>query len=235
MDVTWAKAKLEEYLGLCRLIREAVPPGELWNDSARTLNEQAVLMLTTVEKILHKVDPADATELLPPSYSSGGGEVRVRRALGALRDQADLDAHMAASGPEMPADELHPFVWAPAATIWDTGEFRAAVGQAALALETRIKARAKSRLTGKKLMQDVFSSEAPKPGTTRLQLPGDRDDETWRSRQQGLHQLAQGAYSGIRNVAAHDEQPLSEQVALEYLAVLSVVARWSEEAEPVVG
>lgn len=78
----------------------------------------------------------------------------------------------------------------------------------------------------------VFSPEPPKPGQTpRLQLPGHRADETWRSRQEGLHLLAQGAFAGIRNPSAHDDVEWTEHEALERLAVLSVVARWADEAE----
>ncbi len=47
--------------------------------------------------------------------------------------------------------------------------------------------------------------------------------------------LAQGAYSGIRNVSIHHEEVLPEHAALEYLAVLSVVARWVDETECVTG
>ena len=46
------------------------------------------------------------------------------------------------------------------------------------------------------------------------------------------HYLAMGAYAGIRNVVPHALAPgWSDQEALEYLAVLSTVARWAEEAE----
>jgi hypothetical protein len=48
---------------------------------------------------------------------------------------------------------------------------------------------------------------------------------TWRSRQEGLHLLAQRAFAGIRNVATNTGDEWPEQVALEHLAVLSVVAR----------
>jgi hypothetical protein len=67
----------------------------------------------------------------------------------------------------------------------------------------------------------------------RLHLPGDKNSKTWRSRQEGLHLVAQGAFAGIRNVAAHTEAEWTEQVALEHLAVLSVVARWADETEVV--
>ena len=46
------------------------------------------------------------------------------------------------------------------------------------------------------------------------------------SRQLGLQLLAQGAYAGIRNVAAHADTPWAEYEAIEELAVLSVIARW---------
>jgi len=39
-----------------------------------------------------------------------------------------------------------------------------------------------------------------------------------------------GAFAGIRNVVTHSLEPgWSEQEALEYLAVLSTVARWTDE------
>jgi hypothetical protein len=43
--------------------------------------------------------------------------------------------------------------------------------------------------------------------------------------------LAQGAYAGIRNISAHEDEEWTEQQALEYLAVLSVCARWADETE----
>jgi len=66
-------------------------------------------------------------------------------------------------------------------------------------------------------------------------LPGDKSSRTRKSRQEGLHLLAQGAFAGIRNVATHTGDELPEQVALEHLAVLSVVARWAEETKVVTG
>jgi hypothetical protein len=85
-----------------------------------------------------------------------------------------------------------------------------AVAQAALALSLHIRTRSDSKLTDGKLVADVLSPEPPKAGFVRLQFPGDRTDETWRSRQRGLHMLAQGAYAGIRNVSAHADEPFSE-------------------------
>jgi hypothetical protein len=138
---------------------------------------------------------------------------------------------MSPTAPELAADRLHPVIWKSAAVTWSTGQYRVAVGQASLALATHIKARAKSKLSDRKLVQDVFSSAPPSGGRTRLHFPGDKDEESWRSRQDGLHLLAQGTYAGIRNLSAHEDEEWTEQQALEYLAVLSVCARWADETE----
>ena len=37
--------------------------------------------------------------------------------------------------------------------------------------------------------------------------------------------------AGLRNRAAHTTDPIPAEVAIEYLASLSVLARWVEEAE----
>jgi hypothetical protein len=66
-----------------------------------------------------------------------------------------------------------------------------------------------------------------------IALPGDKTTRTWRSQQNGLQLLATGAFAGIRNVATHTADEWVEQVALEHLAVLSVVARWTDQTEVV--
>lgn len=149
-------------------------------------------------------------------------------ALGLLADQDELTAMLAPDAPSIVADELHPIIWRAAAPLWDTGEFMAAVQQAAVNLSVHVKSRVGSHLNERELMQQVFSPDLPKAGQTRLHLPGDRNDKNWRSAQEGLHLIAQGAFAGIRNVAVHGGGQWSEHEGLEHLAVLSVVARWAD-------
>jgi len=137
--------------------------------------------------------------------------------------------------PSLVADQFHPHVWAAVSGLWETGRYRVAVGQAAVALSAHIASKARSSLTERELVQQVFAPGEPGPKQVRLHVPGDRSSKTWKSRQDGLHLLAQGAFAGIRNVATHTEVEWPEQVALEHLAVLSVVARWADETEVVTG
>ena len=100
MNERWADERLSAYLDLCRQVRDAVPPGQHWNDQARQLNEQAELMLGTVRRIMRELDPSDRDELRPPSYGMGNDtESRVRRALGVLRDLGEIDRQMASDSP----------------------------------------------------------------------------------------------------------------------------------------
>ena len=55
---------------------------------------------------------------------------------------------------------------------------------------------------------------------------------TYRSMQRGARALAEGIYAGIRNPFNHESpHDIDEQVALEYLAALSILARWVDESE----
>lgn len=232
MDLFWAETKPEEYLRLCQAIRDAIPSGDYWNDQASEYNKQAELMLYAVEQIVQRIEGRDTVQISPPSHrDSATGEERVRKALGAVRDLEEVASNMTPDAPELAADGLHPVVWSSASITWNTKQYRVAIGQAALALATQIKARSRSKLSDRKLMQEVFSPSPPKNGRSRLHFRGDQDEESWRSRQDGLHMLSQGAYSGIRNISTHEDEHWDEKLALEYLAVLSVVARWADETE----
>lgn len=231
MDLVWAESKLRNYLAVCAEYEVALPPGTDWNSAAKAANDKAELMLSTVGRILRTLQSSDTGKLLPPSYISSDSQERVRRALGALLDYAEVEKHLAPEAPELVADQLHSTVWATAALVWPTGQYRVAVGHVAQVLSTKIKSRAKSRLSEGELMASVFSPDQPKKGASRLHLPGDPSTDTWRSRQRGLHLLAQGVYAGVRNVATHEQEDWTEHQALEYLATFSVLARWSDETE----
>ena len=75
----------------------------------------------------------------------------------------------------------------------------------------------------------AFDLKEPVDGKPRLRAAGDRSTPMWKARQEGAKYMSAGAFLAIRNIAAHDETTWAEQEALEYLAVLSVIARWIEE------
>jgi hypothetical protein len=114
--------------------------------------------------------------------------------------------------------------------MWEAGEYQHAAQDACISLSEHIKTKAGSHLNERDLVAQVFKPE-PTPTQSRLYFPGNPADKNWQSRQQRVHLLAQGAFAGIRNIAVHVKGAWSEHEALEQLAVLSVIARWTDETE----
>jgi hypothetical protein len=79
-----------------------------------------------------------------------------------------------------------------------------------------------------KLFQEAFSEKAAEQGKSRLRRMQDDGGDTYRSMQAGAIALATGIYQGIHNPLVHldPSHDIDEQTALEYLAALSILARW---------
>ncbi|SRR6266576_3133887 len=246
MNRAWMRKKLQSFHELCKTYdREHQFPS--FPEPGRPVPDyyaEISANIPTVREIVKRLDPKlvdDITEPIVRQASTQHPEelltVRARRAamraLGILDDRDEWEANLAPDAPSLIADDFHPYVWNAASAIWDTGHYRVAVQQAAGSLSAHIAHKAESSLSERKLVQEVFKPDPPSANQMRLHFPGDRTTDTWRSRQQGLHLIAQGAFAGIRNVATHVDEDWTEQVALENLAILSVVARWTDETKVV--
>ncbi len=133
------------------------------------------------------------------------------------------------AGPALVAEGLHPWIWNAAVSLWDSGHYKQAVENAwnALVKETQIKTR--STATGKRLYGNLFSvSSSDKRPLEFSDI--EKETEDWISAHEGAHHYGMGCSQGIRNLRAHTTDILDEQEALEYLASLSVLARWIDKA-----
>jgi uncharacterized protein (TIGR02391 family) len=146
-----------------------------------------------------------------------------------------MAAKAAAEAPSVTGVELlHPLVWGAARRLWLDEHYREAVASAAEALVTHVQARTGRRdLPATSLWQQVFSASDPKEGQPRLRWPGDPQDQTVRSMNDGLRQFAPGAQMTIRNTSAHGTDGMTAQDALERLAALSLLARWADGCDDV--
>ncbi len=154
---------------------------------------------------------------------------------GFLSQRDDYQAVFTPQGPRLSASALHPWVWDAAKHLWAQGHHRNAVGNAATQLEVILKNKlGRSDVSGAALIGEAFSLTDPKPGKARLRFTGlNPASEGFRSAQKGALHLGQGCFEGIRNWAAHSMDDEDEQTALEYLAALSVFARWVDQADVV--
>jgi uncharacterized protein (TIGR02391 family) len=132
--------------------------------------------------------------------------------------------------PALPMGVLHPAVYNVARPLWDKGNYRHAVADAA----TNVSHFAQRRLrrydvSDRELMAQAFSDKEPERGKARLRCPGKRNSETVKSLQEGAKLFAMGTFHAVRNPAHHsigDGEPVA---AFEDLVALSKVARWVED------
>lgn len=235
MDRDWMRERLESFKILCEEYQDERSRTTDYTRTMKAISEQMTFQMPTVRQILQRLDPALAQQVTEPDHLCGAsGSLRaVQEGLGILYNRDEWAVKLAPDAPSLVADQFHSRIWASASALWDTGQYKVAVERATVSLSEHIAKKADSHLTERELVNQVFSPTGPNSKQTRLHLPGEKSGKTWKSRQEGLHLIAQGVFAGIRNVAVHTDDEWSEQVALEHLAVLSVVARWTDETEVV--
>lgn len=153
---------------------------------------------------------------------------RVRRA-------QEIEENIGSTAPSIQADQLHPWVWEGAKALWESGHFRSAVEDAAKKVNAETQNKVNRRdIAEKDLFIQCFSEDEPSLGRPRLRRTKDDGSDTYKSMQRGARTLAEGIFAGIRNPFNHEApQDIDMQTALEYLATLSVLARWVDESEVV--
>ncbi|MBK3627021.1 TIGR02391 family protein [Streptomyces sp. MBT49] len=152
-------------------------------------------------------------------------------ALGRAQSAEEMASFLRPASPALAANDLHPWVWEPAAQLWAAEAHQDAVLAAARTVNRRLQQKLDRHDVGETdLCMQSFDIKAPSAGKPRLRFGGDRDTPTWKARQDGAKYAAAGTFLAIRNLAAHaDEVNWTKQEALEYLAYFSVVSRWIDE------
>lgn len=124
--------------------------------------------------------------------------------------------------------DLHPRIAEACAELYRQGFYRNAVLDGYLALEDLVKQKSRLRTRdGAPLMREVFSVSNP------ILAFNDRADDNERSEQEGLMHLFEGAALALRNPRAHslvDDRP---EEALEYIGLLSLLAKRLDTARRV--
>lgn len=186
-----------------------------------------------VEKILDRVVPSWRTEieLRKTNRWTRHREAAIRAREELIR-QEEIQQNLGDDAPQISAADLHPWVWSGARSLWQSGHFRSAVEDAAKKVNAEAQNKVGRRnLSETKLFQEAFSEKPAEPGKARLRRIEPDGSDTYKSMQRGAMALAEGIYAGIRNPFNHeDPKDIGEQVALEYLAALSVLARWVDES-----
>ncbi len=210
-----------------------VEKGQLKNlrpSESRVFNERVDQQLPGIRRILNAIEPGLGDFRYGSFTGSTAAAQAVHRGLGTLRDRAQIEAELRASGlTGAPSLQLHPRVWESARSLWGLGRLPEALEAVWKAVNADMQERIRRRdLSDNKLVQEAFAMERKEQ--VRLHLPGDPRTETWRSRQLGLLHLAQACVFASRNRMVHTPDiDLDTGEAVEHLAMLSCLCRWTDE------
>lgn len=236
MNTEWAIEQLADFIKATTVTYVPSPPGSAGFHSYKTAasEDEVVKRAQVVEQILDRVVPGWRSEIKKKDRQKWSvhyeASIRAREAI--IRAD-EVRKNLGEDAPDLSAAELHPWIWSGASSLWQSGHYREAVEGAIKKLnaETQNKV-ARRDLSETKLLQASFSTDAPDAGKARLRRMKDDGSDTYRSVQRGAMALAEGVFAGIRNPLSHEvDQELSEQEALEYLAALSVLARWVDASD----
>lgn len=236
INTDWALAELDKFIGQTTV--RSVDPGPgiigVFYETAAS-DDDITKEAQVVEQILTRVIPDWQSKLGTVSgYDNEWKPLRdvSIRAREVLQRQDEIKQNLGDNAPEISAANLHTWVWSGAASLWQSGHFRSAVEDAAKKVNAETQNKVGRRdLSETKLFQEAFSDKPAQSGKARLRRMADDGSDTYKSVQRGAMALAEGIYAGIRNPFNHeDPTDIDEQVALEYLAALSVLARWVDES-----
>lgn len=238
MNTEWAIAELDKFIEMTVMTNaSSSSSGAVFitaRDETAASDVEVMKQAPVVERILNRVIPLWKTEVPDSSANnrwSRHREAAIRAREELIREQ-EVIQNLGENAPDLSAAELHPWVWSGAKSLWQSGHFREAVEGAIKKLNAETQNKVGRRdVSETDLFKQAFSLDEPKTGKARLRRMKDDGGDTYKSVQRGAMNLAEGVFAGIRNPLSHEaDQELSEQEALEYLAALSVLARWVDAA-----
>lgn len=123
--------------------------------------------------------------------------------------------------------ELHPTIAQAASELFRDSYYANAVEDAVKALSAMVRLKSGINEDGRKLMQKSFGSDKPK--LPALQFNSLHDDSDW-SEQEGFMHLFIGAVMALRNPRAHKIIKDDPEIALEFIALVSLLAKFTDKA-----
>lgn len=237
LNITWAVLELDKFIQQTVMTNNSRSgPGyvSISNKSSTAVPDAEVAQQAqVVEKIFDRVIPGWRSEI---ELRSSNRWTRHReaaiRAKAELERQDEIRKNLGDNAPELSAAKLHPWIWSGASSLWNSGHYREAIEGAIRKLNAEAQNKLGRRdVSEADLFNQAFSEQSASAKNPRLHRMPDDGSKTFKSVQRGARAFAEGVFAGIRNPLAHEvDQEMPEQQALEYLAALSVLARWVDDS-----
>lgn len=236
MNTEWAIEQLNHFIRATTVTYVPSPPNSIGFHSYTTAEseDEVVKRAQVVEQILDRVVPGWRNDIKKKDRQKWSVHYEASiRAREALVRADEVRQNLGEDAPDLSASELHPWIWSGAKSLWQSGHYREAVEGAIKKLNAETQNKVGRRdVSETNLFKQAFSTDDATPGKARLRRMAPDASDTYKSVQRGAMAFAEGVFAGIRNPLSHEaDQELSEQQALEYLAALSVLARWVDESE----
>lgn len=240
LDVEWAITSLREFVHATDQVAYDNRPGSgvvMLGTYQRDPDAKAAELAYVAEQILDRALPE--WRVAEGKRGEAKGKARWKhlrdwaaRGIAALEREAELQEKLGDAAPRVSAGDFHSWIWLGASSLWHSGHYREAVEGAIRKLNAETQNKLGRRdLSEDDLFKQAFSEQPPAPNSPRLHRMKDDNSKTFKSAQRGARSLAEGVFAGIRNPLAHEsEVDMPEQQVLEYLAALSVLARWVDES-----
>lgn len=236
MNTGWAISQLNDFITATAVTYVPSPPNSVGFHSYKTAasEDEVVKSAQVVEQILDRVVPSWRSDIKRKDRQKWSAHYEASiRAREALLRADEVRSNLGEDAPDLSAANLHRWIWGGAKSLWQSGHYREAVEGAIKKLNAEAQNKVGRRdVSETDLFNQAFSLDEPKPGKARLRRMKDDGSATYQSVQRGAMKLAEGVFAGIRNPLSHEaDQEISEQDALEYLAALSVLARWVDASD----
>ncbi len=242
MDPELAIEALEEYEALLlegrQIVRVRAEQFSYLPDSRfQEIESELNALVLIVERIFEECDEILAVQFKnhPRVRWVRASEIQlIEMLLGLLRARDREEAIFGEKGPRLAAASLHPWIWKSAMSLWESGHFADAVNRASTDLfDVRLPRKLGIEKVGgvDDRITKAFFPNLPTVSEPRLRFSGiSPRTPDWTNAHEGAMYFGKGCAKGIPNVTAHCSEP-TEQLALEALAALSLLARWIDEAE----
>lgn len=234
MNIEWSIGELDKFITMTVMRNGSSGRFITSSDYTAAPDVDVAKQAPVIEKILDRVIPnwrIEVSDKMAHNRWARHREAAIRAREELVRAE-EVKENLGENAPELSAAELHPWIWGGAKSLWQSGHYREAVEGAIKKLnaETQNKV-ARRDVSETDLFKQAFSMDEPKASKARLRRMKDDGSDTYKSVQRGAMTFAEGVFAGIRNPLSHEaDQELAEQQALEYLAALSVLARWVDES-----
>ena len=230
MDREWTIGQIDSFTHMTDYVA-STSPGVIGSFS-RGRQEEIAGQAQVVERILERATPGWWSRLRETSRKLDGLREAASRGHTQLQREQELLEKLGDDAPASSAADLHHWIWGGARSLWQSGHFVQTVRDAVTKLNAEIQNKVGRRdVSETDQFKQSFSTDVAKPGKSRLRRMPLEDSNTSCSVQRGAMSFAEGVFAGIRNPLSDEaDQELDEQVALEYPAALSVLARWVDES-----